>query len=80
MFIKKELANYVTLHIVREGYLENVTPNKSESWTWAIRSPSPLPVLRMYLLPCVPTVAAVFKNAALRKQCVLGSIWTVVYR
>ena len=31
----------------------------------------------MYVLPAIPTVGAIFKDAALRKQCVTDTIWKV---
>lgn len=38
---------------------------------------TPSPALEHTVLPMVPTVGAVFKDAALRKQCVFETIWMV---
>ena len=35
------------------------------------------PVVGMYVLPTVLTVGAIFKDTALREQCVIESIWAV---
>ena len=35
------------------------------------------PVFRTYVLLTVPMVGAIFKDAALRKQCVTDTIWKV---
>lgn len=37
-------------------------------------APHPLPCLAMCILPTVPRVGAVFKDAALREQCVFETI------
>lgn len=36
-----------------------------------LEAPYPTPVLGMYILPTVPTVGAIFEDAALRDQCVV---------
>lgn len=38
-------------------------------------APYPAPVLGMYILPTVPTVGAIFKDSALRDQCVVETTW-----
>ena len=38
---------------------------------------TPFLFLGMYILPTVPTVGAIFKNAALRDQCAVETIWMV---
>ena len=38
---------------------------------------TPSLVLGMYTLPTVPTVGAIFKEAVLREQCVLETLWMV---
>ena len=39
--------------------------------------PQPSPDLGMSVLLAIPTVGAIFKDAALRKQCVTDTIWKV---
>ena len=38
--------------------------------------PSPFPVLVSCVLPTGPTEGAIFKDTALREQCVVETIWT----
>ena len=64
-----------TWHCVRGDHKKNVTTHRPVSGTQAIRGSSPPPPS----LKCttVPTARAIFKNAALREQCVVETIWTI---
>ena len=43
-----------------------------------LRLVTPSSVFGMYVLPTIPAVgAAIFKDTALREQCVIETIWTV---
>ena len=41
-----------------------------------LEAPYPAPVLAVRILPTVPTVGAIFKDAALSDQCVVETTWT----
>lgn len=42
-----------------------------------LKAPHSLPIFGMYALPNIPTVQAVFKDAAWREQCVVDTTWKV---
>lgn len=48
---------------------------KLDSDNWRLLTPSP--VLGMDILPSIPAVGAVFKDAALREQGIVEDIWVV---
>ena len=57
--------------------LTELTTSWPVSRTWAVSLPTFSPVLEMRFWPIVSTVGAIFKEAALREQCVIETIWTV---
>lgn len=60
----------------RGGHLEDVTTGWPMSQgTWAMGG-SWQTSLGMYIVPTLPTAKAIFKDAALRGQCVVETIWT----
>ena len=52
-------------------------PADSQDAPGQLEAPCPSPVPGMYVLPTIPTVGAIFKDAALREQSVAEIIWTV---
>lgn len=44
---------------------------------WQLEAPPSSCNLGMYVLPTIPTLGAIFKDAALREECVVETIWTL---
>ena len=62
---------------VRGDCGEEVTEDDPQAEPRQSEAPRPSPALGRYTLPTVPTVGPIFKDAALREQCVVETTWMV---
>lgn len=73
MLSRKCLRN--TWAIAGGGNWEDVSVGWLQNWSGRSGAPHPHPLLGMYLLPTISTEGATFKDIALRKQCIVETIW-----